>query len=162
MTLAELKRRANKGNMKLELVERYGSTEIIERLRGVRDVLRANSVALILKNADGAESELRIESAKLIDFTDNSLIVYAPAERECTAEEKSVLDEWIKIRDEYEKRNPYCNSYWKMKSYFENCSCPWMEGFDTISGKRYQTHNGKVRDNSIKGEAILKYRVSYN
>lgn len=63
MTLAELKRNANSGKMKLELIERYGETgdDIIERLRGIRKVLRANTVGLILENLDGAESELRIK-----------------------------------------------------------------------------------------------------
>lgn len=160
MTLAELKRNANSGKMKLEIVERYGKTEddIIERLRGVRKVLRANSVALILQNLSGEESELRIPSAKLIEYDGNFLTVYAVGERDMTEQEKAVLGEWQRIEKEFYENNPYGEAYWKQVSYFKKCSCPWMSGFDTVNGKKYQ-YNGKVRDNQVRGAVILKYKV---
>ena len=51
-TVAELKRDANGGKMSLEMIEWYGKTgdEIRETLRGIRKVLRANTVAIILLN----------------------------------------------------------------------------------------------------------------
>ena len=160
MTLAALKRNANSGKMKMEIIERYGKTgdDIIERLRGVRKVLRANSVALILQNLSGEESEMRIQSAKLIDYDGDFLTIYEVGERDLTEQEKAVLDEWQRIEKEYYEKNPYGEAYWKKVSYFEKCPCPWMSGFDTVNGKKYQ-HNGKVRDNQIRGAAILKYKV---
>ena len=75
-TVAELKRDANGGKMSLEMIEWYGKTgdEIKETLRGIRKVLRANTVAIILLNRDGNESEMRLNSAKLgLRITDNTL-----------------------------------------------------------------------------------------
>ena len=60
MTLAELKREAKAGKIKFEMIERFGKTgeEIPEYCRGIREVARVNTVAIILVTADGKESEL--------------------------------------------------------------------------------------------------------
>lgn len=157
-TLAEFKRDAASGKMSLELFERFGSTEIIERLKGIRKVARTNTVAAMLVNQDGTESELRFGSAKLLEYDGDTLIIYQAGYRDLTEQEQSILDEWKKIEDEYFKRNPYGETYWKMKDYFAKCPCPWMAGFEIVQGKKYD-YTGKVRDNAIKGDAILKYRV---
>lgn len=165
MTLSDLKRNAAKGNMKLELVERYGKRgeDIPERIRGVRTVKRVNTVALILVNDDGQESELRyngkLESAKLFEYDGKTLTVYEAGTRDLTEEEQRVLDEWNIIQAEYIRENPYSDAYWKMKEYFKNCPCSWMEGLETVCGKYYMRHNGKVRDNQVRGNVILRYNV---
>lgn len=114
-TLAELKRQANSGKMKLELIERYGETNdnIPQRLRGIRKVKKANSIGLILENLDGKESKLRIERAKLMDYDGKTLIIYEPGEREPNEQEQRVLNEWRKIQEEWIKQNPYNDTYWK-------------------------------------------------
>ena len=161
-TLAELKRDANTGRMSLEMIEWYGKTTEDEgfpdRLKGVRKVLKSNTVALILLNANGNTSEMRFNSAKLIEYTDNSLIVYAPAQRDLTDEESRILKECERMQKEYYEKNPYGEFYWKRKDYFKNCSCPWLDGYEMVRGKKYM-YNGKVLDNSIRGEVILKYNV---
>lgn len=160
MTLAEFKRLAASGKISLELVERFGKIgeEIPENLRGKRKISKVNTVAVFLKNENGKESELAFKSAKLFECDGKFVTIYAAAQREPTAEEKAVLDTWQRVQAEYIAQNPYAETFWKMKDYFKNCSCPWMSGFDeTIKGKRYQTWNGKVLDGSIKGEPILKY-----
>jgi hypothetical protein len=159
-TLAELKREANTGKLSMEMIEWYGKfgDDIPERLRGIRKVKRSNSVAVILLNADGKESELRIDSAKLIDYDGDSLIIYNAGEREPNEEERAVLNEIKKIYEKY--ADTYNGGYWQVKDYCKNCPCPWMYGMsETIKGKRYQTYNGKVRDNSIKGDVLIRYRV---
>lgn len=161
-TLAELKRNANNGNMKLELVEWYGKIEdgIPERLHGIRKVKGANTVAIILINNNGVESELRLKCAKLVEYDGESLIVYNPGERDTNTEEKAILNELQRMEKEYYEQNPYGDFYWKKKAYFKDCSCPWMSGYETIKGKKY-LYNGKVRDDSVKGEIILKYKVIF-
>lgn len=161
-TLAELKRESNTGRLSMEMIEWYGKTgdDIPERLRGIRKVKRSNSVAIILLNNNGAESELRIDSAKLMDYDGESLIIYNAGEREPNAEERAVLEEVKKIYDKY--ADTYNGGYWQVKSYYKTCPCPWMDGCDTIRGKRYQTYNGKVRDNSIKGDVMIRYKVYMN
>lgn len=161
MTLAELKREAKAGKIKFEMIERYGKTgdEIPEYCRGIREVARVNTVAIILVTADGKESELRFDSAKLVEYDGKSLTIYAAGERDVTAEEQAVLNEAQKIRERHLKVNPYGNSdFWACKQYFENSPCPWMAGYETVRGKRYN-YNGKVVDNSVRGRAILRYTI---
>ena len=157
-TLAEFKRDAATGKMSLELVERFGSTNIIERLQGIRKISKVRTAAVVLVNQNGSESELRFDSAKLVDYDGESLTIYSPGKRELTDEEKSVLAEWKKIQEEYEQKNPYSDTYWRKKAYFSKSSCPWLEGFGMVRGKMYQ-NDGYVLDNAVKGDAILKYKV---
>ena len=76
-TLAQFKRDAASGKIKLELVERFGKTcdEIPERCRGVRTVQKVNTVGITLVTAEGLTSELRFESAKLFEYDGKSLII---------------------------------------------------------------------------------------
>lgn len=159
-TLADLKRDAANGKIKFELLERYGETgeAIPERCRGIRTVQKVNTVGIMLVTADGLTSELRFASAKLVEYDGKFLTIYERGERDLTEQEQKILAEWKRIENEYYQQNPYGNSYWKKKEYFKNCPCPWLAGHETIRGKRY-TYNGKVRDNQIRGNAILKYRV---
>lgn len=163
MTLAELKREAKAGKIKFEMIERFGKTgeEIPEYCRGIREVARVNTVAIILVTADGKESELRFNGAKLVEYDGKSLTIYAAGERDVTPEEQAVLNEAQKIRERHLKVNPYGNSdFWACKQYFENSPCPWMAGYKTVRGKRYN-YNGKVTDNSVKGNAILRYTIHH-
>ena len=161
-TLAELKRDAQSGKISFELVERFGDTgnAIPERLRDVRKVSRVNSVAIILLNSDGVESEMRLDNAKLVEYDGETLTLYNPGRREPTDDEKKVLEEAEEIKKKHDKS--YDCGYWALKDYFEKCACPWMSGFDSIgkrNGKKYETWSGKVIDHSINGNAILKYKV---
>lgn len=159
-TLAQFKRDAASGKIKLELVERFGKTgdEIPERCRGVRTVQKVNTVGITLVTAEGLTSELRFESAKLFEYGGKSLTIYERGERDLTEQEQKILADWHKIEDDYYKQNPYGDAYWKKKDYFKKCPCPWLNGYETVKGK-YYNYNGKILDNQIRGKAILKYRV---
>lgn len=163
-TLADLKRDAKNKNMSLELVERFGKTgdEIPERLRGIRHISKTQTNAIYLINDKGEESWLSFDSAKLVEYDTDSLIIYSPAERDLTDEEKSVRDEWIRKQDEYYAQNPYGDFFWAGQLVYKNSPCPWMSGNKFIKGKYYQPHNNTVLDRSIKGEPILKYKVYIN
>lgn len=159
-TLADFKRDAASGKIKLELVERFGKTgeEIPERIRGIRTISRVNTVAIFLANDDGVESELHFDSAKLVEYDGESLTIYERCERDLTEQERKILADWQKIEDDYYQRNPHGDAYWKKKDYFKNCPCPWLAGYETVKGK-YYNYNGKVLDNQVRGNAILKYNV---
>ena len=164
-TLADLKRDAGSGNMSLELIERFGQSgeEIKSTMRGIRRVIGCNSVAISLLNHDGNISELRYGCAKLIEYDDEAqtLTLYAAGHRELTAEEQTLLDEWKAIEDKYVKENPFSDTYWKHKHFFVSSTCPWLNGYETVRGKYLEFVDGKsmIRDNSIKGKAVLKYKV---
>lgn len=38
----------------------------------------------------------------------------------------------------------------------------YLTGWETIRGKRYNHNTNKITDNSIKGAAIIKYRIYHN
>ena len=165
-TLVQLRQDAKSGRMSMEMTERYGAIgeQIPEKLRGIRCVVGSNTVALHLRNNDGNISELQVKYASLIDYDGATLTVYEAGLRELTDEEKAILSEWKRIEDEQIKINPFSDTYWKRKNYFSQCSCPWLDGGDTVRGKRleYVCETPKIRDNSIKGAAILKYKVYFN
>jgi hypothetical protein len=98
-TLAELKREANAQSISAEIGE-----EIPERLRGIRKATRANTVSIFFQNADGRESELSIKAANLIDYDGDTLTIYEAGEREPTAEEKAILNDYAKAAAEHDHR----------------------------------------------------------
>ena len=165
-TLVQLKQDAKSGRMSMEMTERYGAygEQIPEKLRGIRRVVGANTVALHLQNNDGNISELQVKCASLVEYNADTLVVYEAGLRDLTDEERTILAEWKRIEDEHIKQNPFGDTYWKRKNYFATCTCPWLDGGDAVRGKRLEYVCGmpKIRDNSIKGEAILKYRVYFN
>lgn len=160
-TLAALKRDAESGNLSLELVEWHRKTgdEIPRRLRGIRKVVGAYSGGITLEGGDGNKSQLPIDGAKLIEYTDDTLTVYAPGLREPTAEEYEVLAHRDRIMAEYTRRSPHAEPYWKDKEIFQESSCPWMSGFETVRGKRYIWATQMVQDNAVRGDAMLRYKV---
>lgn len=161
-TLADLKRDAADGKIKLELLERYGKTgeDLPPRCRGIRQVKKVNTVAITLITANGLTSELRFDSAKLVEYTGEFLTIYEPGERDLTEQEQKILNEWQRIEKEYTEQNPFCETYWKKKQYFDSCPYPYLMGNGSVKGKRY-SYNQKIIDNQIRGNAILKYKV-YN
>lgn len=155
-SVAELKRNANTGRMCLELVEYYGKTgsAIPPNQMGVRRVIGSNSRALKILTANGGESELTIESAKLIEYTGTTLTVYNIGVREPTREERFVIDKWKKRA----KVLGNCNLYYAKKSFFSKTKYPYMSG-ELINGKQYIYRLGKVLDKAVRGDVILRYNV---
>ena len=160
-TLADLKRDARSGKIRFELIEHFGKTgeAIPERVRGIRDVASVNTVAISLRNARGDESELRFGRAALFAYDGNTLTVYRPGYRALTEQERAVIEGEAAIREEYQRKYPLDDPYWAVKRYYRESPCPWMYGFETIRGKRYQRGEDRVLDNAVRGDAILKYRV---
>lgn len=164
MTLAEIKRKANSGNMFLELVERFGKrgTDIPERLQGLREVLGANSVGLILKCASGEETSLDIRSAKLVECDGKTLTVFEPAHRELTDEERNILNQWKNFEQDYYEKNPFGNGAWiYRKKFFKDKGYQYLDGYDVVQGKKYLQHEDKVYDTQVRGEAVLVYNVTF-
>lgn len=162
-TLAQLKRDAASGNMKLTLIERFGGTDeqhIPERMKGARSVVGVNTVALKMLNNDGKESELRFGAASLIEYDDDRLTIYNAGFRDLTDQEKEILNDEKRKEQEYKERNPYSDTYWMRKQFFANCPCPWLAGYETVKGCRYDICRNVVQDKAIKGDAILKYAVA--
>jgi len=167
MTLADLKRDATLGKIKLELIERYGQTgeTIPPRCRGIRKVIKTNSVEMTLETTDGQKSYLRYPAAGLMEYDGEMLTIYQAGERELTDEEKRIEDEFRRMQSEYYEKNPYGNFYWHSVEYYKNSKAPWLSGSKPVKGKCRTYNNihengyGMIRDNRVRGEAILKYRI---
>ena len=165
LSLAQLKRDANSGRLSLLLTEWYGKTgeEIKPRLQGVRKVLRANTIAIILQNLDGAESECRLDhGAALVDYDGESLTIYAIGKRKPTEEERALLNAWQKKEKEIVEKNWYSEPYWYKMEFFKDSKFPYLNGSEMIRGKKYIPWEDMVMDCSIRGEAILKYKVFFD
>ena len=164
MTLAEIKRKADAGNMFLELVERFGKSgdAIPEKFRGLRHVLRSASFGLVVETNTGEESRLVINGAKLVEYDCNCLTVYDAGYRELTKAEQNVLEQWNAFQKEYEKKNPYGSGAWvHRKHFFKEKGYPYMDGYETVHGKKYHCTENKVRDTQVRGNVVCKYNVVF-
>lgn len=160
-TLADLKRDAKSGKLSLEMIYRYGE-EIPERIKGARRVVDANTAAIKLMTNDGNISELRPEAAALIDYTPDSLTIYAAGLRDLTQEERAEMDRANKERQRYQEANPYSESYYHMRAFWKNSRFSYLDGAGEYkNGKalRRTADGDKIQDRSIKGDIILKYKV---
>jgi len=168
MSLANLKRDAKSGKLYGELVERFGETEIIDRLKGRRKVVGANTVGITFLNTDGKKSECRIDRAALMEYTGDMLIVFNPGLRELNNEESKVMQGWKEIEqtDEYKHRaeidalSDGSSTYWQRVKYFRDAGKEYLMGHDEQGGCKYDFNTGKIRDKSIRGDAILKYKMT--
>lgn len=160
-TLADLKRDAKGGKLSLEMLYRYGE-EIPEKMKGARQVIDANTAAIKLMNHNGEISELRPEAAALIEYTPDTLTIYAAGYRELTQEEAAEMDRANEERKRYQEANPYSDSFWHMRAFWKNSRFSYLDGAGEYKqGKalRRTSNRDKIQDRSIKGNIILKYRV---
>lgn len=165
-TLAELKREAKSGTLKLELTYRFGE-EIPERLKGIRQV-KGRSNSIIMVNGKGEESYLWFTCANLVDYDGQTLTIYSPGVRDLTAEEKLWFEKGKEEQDRYQKENPYTDSFWHMRGWWKETPCPWLDRYNgnpgkKIRGKRlgYVNYEPKIFDDSIKGKKDLAYKVHH-
>lgn len=162
MTLTCLKSLCRQGKITFEMIEWYGQTgeAIPAKLRGVRRALGANTVSVTLENAEGKASELRLHRASLVSIGKDTLVVYEAGTREPTATEQKLLDDWKEIQERYKKQYLYSDTYWQKKAFFERAGHAYLTGFEKQRGMRYELSIGKIIDENIKGDAILKYRIA--
>jgi len=161
-SLAQLKRDANSGKLSAELVYRFGA-EIPERLQGVRKITRSNSRAIFFQNADGRESECRILSAALCEYSENTIKIFRFGSRPLSAEESSALSAWNVEEEQYRIRNSqwtYANGiYWKKKEFFHKRGMDYLLGYEFVNGKKYDYATGNVFDYSVRGDLELEYKI---
>jgi len=162
-TLAELKRDAKSGKVYMEMIERFGSTDIPDKLKGKRQMVDANTVCVKFLNNDGKKSELRIDAASLIEYTDTELTTYLPGLRDLTSAEKDVMDSWESKRDkrqeEIDMLTDGSTSFYRHKHFFIDAGFEYLLGYNTKQGKKYDFNTKKVRDNKVKGDVELKYKI---
>lgn len=171
-TRAQLFRDAKSGKLKLELVERFGKTPY-ESMKGIRPVVDCNTVNLMLENPDGKISYLEVPKASLMDYSDTELVIYTHGFREPNEKEQKILDEWHDIQDsdDYKKKlqndllSDGSSTYWQKKKFFNQYNAGYLAGFEYQNGCSFdfnRYNEGRpdfINDTSVKGDAILKYKV---
>lgn len=166
-TLADLKRDAKAGKISGEMIIRCGGTDIPERLRGIRKIVDSNSVGITFLNADGKRSEMPIKSASLVSYDDDSLTIYSAGKRDLNTDELSVFKEWESIsgteefreRERIDALSDGSSTYYQKKYFFKDRDFEYLLGYDTIRGKKYDFRDGKIIDNSIKGDIEMQYKI---
>lgn len=165
MKFAEIKRLFD-GKNRAEMVYRYGE-KIPERLKGARLMKRASGNRLIFENADGRESDLKIERASLVDCDGEKLTVYHYGKRPLNEEERAIMDAWKKVTEteQYKKDSYYdamtdCNlTYWQKKRFFSEKGHGYLMGFDFEKGRKLDFNDGMIIDQNIRGDKIMEYRI---
>lgn len=107
-TRAQLFRDLKGKNITLELVERFGSKNINDSIKGKRKIGKVNTVGCTLINKEGKKSELTIPKASLIEYTGDYLKIFTPGYRELDEKEKRILKEWYKIANEEDLKKEVC------------------------------------------------------
>ena len=170
MSKAEFIRDAKKGNIKLKLVGGVNYEWIKEKRPqnlNARSIVKVQTNAIYLEGQEnrGKGSYLGLPAASLMDYDGKVLSIYNPGIREMNEEEKDNVAKADAERERYQKENPYSDSFWHMKYWYQNCSTPWIYfGCDEVKGKKAaQGENiGKIIDNSIRGELVLQYVIENN
>lgn len=147
-TLAQLKMDAKTGRLFVKMIIRNGSTNIPEVLQGGRQVVDYVGDSLIILNNDDRRSTLKIESAKLIEYTDSHITLYNPGLRDLTQEEIDIMNLTSEI-----------DSFWDKKRAFIELGYIYLLGNKVERGLRYDYNTNKVYDNKVKGDISIKYEI---
>lgn len=171
-TRAELIRNAKSGEFTFELIERYGSRKLNVLLQGKRTVEEIQTNGFYLVDNEGRKSFLNIPKASLIEYDGDELKIYNPGLRSMTDKEKSVMEEWevITETDDFKRKKVADmlsdgNSTFREKTrFFESKNMLYLignkdKGMELDLWKYLGGEEKCIRDEKIKGDVILVYRV---
>jgi len=161
-TLAQLKRDAKSGNLYAEMIYRWG-TKIPENLQGKRRIIDSNSVGIKFLNQNGSTSDLSIKNANLVEYDEYFITIYDPGERDLNEDEKTIFSKWETMRNKKQEEMDCLTdtnvTYWRRKHFFIDAGYEYLLGYDKKQGKIYINHNNKIRDDKIKGDMIIQYKI---
>lgn len=171
-TRAEFFRDAKENKITLELIERFGNKDIDENMQGKRKIGKVQSNGVYLINENGKKSFLELAKASLMEYTEDELRIYNAGYREMTEKEKQVMKEWetISNTEDYKRQaqidamSDGSSTYYTEKRFFINKKMEYLMGVSNgaknlIFSKYYNGEKECIRDENVKGEVILAYRV---
>ena len=143
-----------KGNMKAKLVQAIHKRKSLDADYHLLTI-GYKPERIIINRPDGmATSIFYIKSMKasLINYSQDSLKIYLPGCRLCNEQEKTVMEQWEKLRDYKEEMVDAMTDssvqYWRKKNFFEENGCGHLMN---------QRFKGLVRDEKIRGLLQLSY-----
>lgn len=171
-TRAEFFRDAKANKITLELIERFKNRDIAENMQGKRTISKVQSNGVYLMNKDGRKSFLELAKASLMEYTGDELRIYNAGYREMTDKEKQVMKEWEAITntEDYKRQaqidamSDGSSTYYAEKRFFTDKKMEYLMGVSNgaknlIFSKYYNGEKECIRDENVKGEVILVYRV---
>lgn len=171
-TRAEFFRDAKANKIALELIERFGSRDIKENMQGIRKIGKVQSNAIYLINKNGDKSFLELAKASLMEYTEDELRIYNAGYREMTEKEKQVMREWetISNTEDYKRQAKIdalgdgSTTYYMKKRFFIDKKMEYLMGTGNgikklIFNKYYNGEKECIRDDNVKGDLILVYKV---
>ncbi len=166
-TLAELKREASTGEYEGLMIKRFGESVIPARLQGWRKIVGCNTVSIFFQNVGGDVSELPLPKASLVDYDGETLTVYSAGYRDLTPEERAVKEQWSAhaSTEDYIRRSDYdaltdgSSTYWEEVRFFKDAGYEYLMGAKKERGMIFDTCRQQVRDERIKGDITLQYKI---
>ena len=158
-TLNDFKKALNIGS-KWRLVERFG-----EKLNSLREVAETHPDYIKFKSLDASKAgRLDFPKASLLDFDGRMAIIYSAGYRDLTDEEKKIIEAEPKLTQQETESDMLADTnigYWRKKQYYQTTAKDfyYLAGWKEHKGK-YKTHENNrevIRDDDIKGKAILIY-----
>lgn len=165
-TIAQLKRDAKAGTIEARLIFVNGYTELDATRIAWRRIVDSNTVSIFfLREDNGKKSGLDLPSGSLIEYTDESLILFHPGLRDYNAEELAFLEKWEaeKQRTNYAERmeidaiSDGSSCYYSEKAFFYKHNFSYLMGLEWEKGLKYDLNQKKVADKKIKGAINLMY-----
>lgn len=170
-TLSQLKTDAKSGKIFARMTIRNGE-ECTEkntpaRLLDYRQIVDANTKSIFFMNSDGRKSELPIEKASLLEYTDDYIIIYNAGYRELNKQESAIFNEWKKkssekefcARAEADALTGGTSTYWAEVAFYSKHNALYLMGSEKQGGLKYDWNLKKIQDDKIKGTISMKYEI---
>ena len=164
-TLSDLKRDLSKGAKVAMTYNSFGKGALL----GVeRYVIKQNTVGVVFnvdKNATKG-STLEYPKASLLTYDGDTFSVHEAGYRPLTAEEQRVYDNKPSYRPENQAvleadlLGDGSQMYWADKRYLADNNMTYLDGHRENGGLYYDFNTKMIRDNSIKGEVTLTYKIT--
>lgn len=166
LTLADIKRYADKGILDVELIEYYGKTgeDIPSRLRGVWKAIgttgKGKALVVKIQSSTGNVNEIRFTRTDFIECDGRTLVIYGSYKRHPNAQEKALLNEWQKIEETHIRDNPYADIHQMKEEFFASSAYPYMSGIESGSGSEWRYDGEYVYNSNTRGEAEAVYKLN--
>lgn len=163
-TLADLKRALTLGTAVTLIKAPFEHRNLLTQRYVVK--VQGNGIELSPDKDAKKGSFMDFPKAALLSFEDSSFTIHAPAQRELTAQEKKIMDNQPSNRPENKAQveidimTDGSNMFHADRRYFKDQDAEYLEGFNTVRGKRYGFNTKQITDEAIIGEPLFTYHLS--
>jgi len=162
-TLNDLKRDLQGGGAVLVMTKNSCTDRLIGKKRQVI-ASQSNGVSFIDPDDPASKkSWLSFPKASLLEYDGKYIRIYQPGRRELTVEEKEIKAGYEKIRDKKQEERDLLSdsncSFYCQQAYYRKHKAEYLIGHTPQKGMSFDYKTGLVRDDKVKGDLSLEYRV---